>query len=57
MAVQEGELAPAEAEAFESTRVALDGRVSEAGPLENGVFTGKAFDDDAFRGKTLGAGS
>jgi len=55
VAVQEGELAPAEAEAFE--RRVRDRRMSEAGPLENGAFSGKAFDDDAFRDKPLSAGS
>ena len=55
VAVQEGELAPVEAEAFESG--VLEGRVVEGGPLENGAFAGKAFDDDAFRGRGPGAGS
>lgn len=44
VAVQEGELAPAEAEAFEAG--VLEDRMSEAGP----------FDDGPFRGEALGAG-
>lgn len=55
VAVQEGELTPAEVEAFEARL--LRSQVSEGGPVENGAFTGKAFDDDAFRDEALGAES
>lgn len=53
VAVQEDELTAAEAEAFEARL--RRGRVSEGGPVENGAFAGKAFEDGAFRRTTRGA--